>query len=140
MAQLLFETDEQRFVRCYDYARGYHRRASLLAAQDRSASLVFNVAAIAVECYLIALCSLHGAMPFNHNYRSLLASAAEKSVFSDALRDDILSLDDIFGICSIDDYHHGAPDDNDKERILSVCHALDALIASEQLRLQQETP
>lgn len=140
MAQLLFETDEQRFVRCYDYASGYHRRASLLAAQDRSASLVFNVAAIAVECYLIALCSLHGDMPFNHNYRSLLASASEKSVFSGALRDNILALDKIFGICSVDDYHHGTPDNDDKVRILNVCHELDALIAREQLRLQEEKP
>ncbi|SFU16477.1 hypothetical protein SAMN05192562_107152 [Kosakonia arachidis] len=138
MAQLLFETDEQRFVRCYNDAKGYHRRASLLAAQNRSASLVFNVAAIAVECYLIALCSLHGDMPFNHNYRSLMASASEKSTFSHSLRDSILSLDSIFGICSVDDYHHGTPDEHDKVRILSICQALDVLITSEQRRLQEE--
>lgn len=135
MAQLLFESDEQRFTRCYDHARSYHRRARLLVGQTRSPSLVFNVAAIAVECYLIALCALHGEMPFNHNYRSLLASAEEKTAFSAALRHQILALDAIFGICSVDDYHHGAPDDDDRQRILTVCADLDALIERDRARL-----
>ncbi|UXY13012.1 hypothetical protein N7922_11085 [Kosakonia sp. ML.JS2a] len=138
MAQLLFETDEQRFNRCYQHAHGYHRRAGLLVAQTQSASLVFNVAAIAVECYLIALCSLHGNMPFNHNYRSLLTSAEEKTMFSDTLRSNILALDTIFGICSLDDYHHGTPDSDDKQRILSICDDLDALISNEQQRLREQ--
>lgn len=137
MAQLLFESDEQRFARCYQHACGYHRRARLLAEQARSASLVFNVAAIAVECYLIALCSLHGNMPFNHNYRSLLVSAQENTAFSDTLRDNILSLDAIFGICSVDDYYHGTPGDDDRRRILAVCDELDALIGREQRRLRE---
>ena len=139
---LLFESDEQRFTRCYEHARGYHRRAGLLAEQSTSVSLVFNVAAVAVECYLIALCSLHGAMPFNHNYRSLLACAEEKTSISAELRQNILALDAIFGICSVDDYHHGAPGNDDKMRILEVCFALNELINQEINRLSssaQET-
>ncbi|WP_264645801.1 hypothetical protein [Candidatus Symbiopectobacterium sp. NZEC127] len=135
MSELLFESDEQRFIRCYEHARGYHRRALLLAPQSSSVSLVFNVASLAVECYLIALCALHNIMPMNHNYRSLLTSASEKVTFTSALREDIAALDALFGICSIDDYYHGMPDEQDKARMLSVCEALDALIVAEQKRL-----
>ncbi|HHG8772009.1 TPA: hypothetical protein ACPYU1_001340 [Raoultella planticola] len=135
MSTLQFESDDQRFTRCYEHARGYHHRARLLAGQTRSSSLVFNVGAIAVECYLIALCALHGDMPLNHNYRSLLRSIEEHLEIDDALRQNILSLDAIFGICSIDDYHHGAPDENDGVRILALCSELDALIGAQQATL-----
>lgn len=134
MSGLLFESDEQRFTRCYEHARGYHRRALLLAPQSTSVSLVFNVASLAVECYLIALCSLHNIMPLNHNYRSLLTSASEKVTFTPALVEDIAALDALFGICSVDDYYHGTPDEQDKARILSVCETLNSLIVSEQDR------
>lgn len=134
MSGLLFESDEQRFTRCYEHARGYHRRALLLAPQSTSVSLVFNVASLAVECYLIALCSLHNIMPLNHNYRSLLTSASEKVTFTPELVEDIAALDALFGICSVDDYYHGTPDQQDKARILSVCETLNSLIVSEQDR------
>lgn len=135
MSTLLFESEEQRFARCYEHACGYHRRARLLVNQTSSPSLVFNVAAIAVECYLIALCALHGEMPMNHNYRSLLRSVEGKTQIDAALRDDIHALDGIFGICAIDDYHHGTPNDEDKVRILAICDAIDTLIHADQARL-----
>ncbi|MCF6691295.1 hypothetical protein [Raoultella terrigena] len=138
MSTLLFESDDQRFTRCYEHASGYHHRARLLVNQTRSPSLVFNVAAIAVECYLIALCALHGDMPLNHNYRSLLRSIEEHIVVDDALRQSILSLDTVFGICSVDDYHHGAPDENDKVRILALCEELNALIRTEQAAMTEK--
>ncbi|WP_434669064.1 hypothetical protein ACMYSO_02245 [Klebsiella sp. B345] len=137
MSSLLFESDHQRFSRCHQHARGYHHRARLLVDQTRSASLVFNVGAIAVECYLIALCALHGDMPLNHNYRSLLHSIEAHVAVDDALRQSILSLDTIFGICSIDDYHHGVPDEHDGRRILALCDALDALIGTQQIMLAE---
>lgn len=139
MSTLLFESDSQRFTRCYEHAGGYHHRAKLLLNQTRSPSLVFNVAAIAVECYLIALCALFGDMPMNHNYRSLVRSIEEHLQLEDALRESILSLDAVFGICSIDDYHHGVPDEQDKVRILELCNSLDALIRSEQAALAEKT-
>lgn len=135
MSTLMFESEEQRFARCYEHACGYHHRARLLVNQTSSASLVFNVAAIAAECYLIALCALHGEMPMNHNYRSLLHSVEGKTQIDAALRDDIHALDGIFGICSIEDYHHGTPNDEDKVRILAVCDAIDMLIHADQARL-----
>lgn len=138
MSTLLFESDDQRFTRCYEHACGYHHRARLLVNQTRSPSLVFNIGAIAVECYLIALCALHGDMPLNHNYRSLLHSIEEHIAVNDNLRQSILSLDAVFGICSVDEYHHGTPNDDDKLRILALCDELDALIRIEQATLAEK--
>ena len=131
MTSQLFETDAQRFIRCYQHARGYHHRAQRFARQARTVSLVFNVAAIAVECYLIALCARHGIMPMNHNYRSLVFSAAEKVTFTEPMMQHILALDKIFGICSVDEYHHGAPGANDQQQILTLCQELDTFIRQE---------
>ncbi|MDJ1653335.1 hypothetical protein PFH44_07425 [Raoultella sp. Ech2A] len=139
MSTLLFESDDQRFTRCYEHACGYHHRARLLVDQTRSSSLVFNVGAIAVECYLIALCALYGDMPLNHNYRSLLRTIEEHLEIDDALRQNILSLDAIFGICSVDDYHHGTPDESDGARILVLCDELDALIKAGQVTLEEKS-
>lgn len=139
MSTLLFESDVQRFTRCYEHARGYHHRAQLLMNQGRSLSLVFNVGSIAVECYLIAVCAQHGDMPLNHNYRSLLHSIEGHVEIADALRQSILSLDAIFGICSVDDYHHGAPDENDGVRILALCDELDTLIGAGHVTLAEKS-
>ncbi len=133
MTSQLFETDAQRFIRCYQHARGYHHRAQRFARQARTVSLVFNVAAIAVECYLIALCARHGIMPMNHNYRSLVFSAAEKVTFTEPMMQHILALDKIFGICSVDEYYHGAPGENDQQQILTLCQELDAFIAQDPM-------
>ena len=139
MSTFLFESDDQRFARCYEHAGGYHHRARLLVNQTRSPSLVFNVAAIAVECYLIALCALHGDMPLNHNYRSLLRSIEEHTEVNEVMRQSILALDTVFGICSVDDYHHGTPDEQDKVRILALCEDLDSLIQRDQAALAERT-
>ncbi|KAA9000499.1 hypothetical protein FJU30_09655 [Affinibrenneria salicis] len=130
MAHALFESDQQRFDRCYRDAQGYHRRAGLMDAQNNGHSLVFNVAAIAVECYLIALCARFGEMPMNHNYASLLAAVEEVMPLDPALRADIAHLDTLFGICSIDDYHHGKPVPEDKQIILRICDRLQAVLQS----------
>nr|WP_113864904.1 hypothetical protein [Brenneria salicis]NMN90672.1 hypothetical protein [Brenneria salicis ATCC 15712 = DSM 30166]RBP66832.1 hypothetical protein DES54_10240 [Brenneria salicis ATCC 15712 = DSM 30166]RLM32184.1 hypothetical protein BHG07_02075 [Brenneria salicis ATCC 15712 = DSM 30166] len=132
MSTYIFETDEERFARCHQDARGYHRRAVLFAEQQQSPSLVFNVAAIAVENYLIALCARQGNMPFNHNYAGLLAAVTEQMPLPAALCDGIRHLDGIFGICSVDNYHHGTPGIADKEAILTICNALSALLATEE--------
>ncbi|PWC21652.1 hypothetical protein DDT52_04835 [Brenneria roseae subsp. roseae] len=130
MSKYIFETDEERFSRCLQDARGYHRRAMLFSEQQQSPSLVFNVAALAVENYLIALCAKHGNMPFNHNYASLLSSVTEVMPLPASLCHGIRQLDGIFGICSVDNYHHGTPGVEDKTSILSVCRELSSLLES----------
>ncbi len=128
MSKTLFETDRQKFVRLSVDARAYHRRAELFAEQEQSPGLVFNVASIAVESYLIALCAWYGSMPFNHNYTSLMDTAEEVMQFDPVLSHDIRALDEIFGICSLDDYHHGTPMAQDAVGIVAICRSLSTIL------------
>lgn len=139
MSSVLFESSEKRFVRNFNDADGYHARACQFALEGKPASLIFNVAAIAIECYLIALCARYDVMPFNHNYGALMNAALEAvSDFPTPLARQIRALDTIFGICSLDNYHHGTPEDQDAERSLAICQALVALF--HQLGIVPRTP
>ena len=130
MASLLFESKEKRFTRNFYDADGYHARACQFALEGKPASLVFNVASIAIECYLIALCAYFDVMPFNHNYGCLM-NAAEEALpdFPPALNKQIRSLDTIFGICSLENYQHGTPEQQDADNSLVICQQLVALFA-----------
>jgi len=124
MSLVLFETLEKKHDRCLTDARGYHQRAVQFARDGERASLVFNIASVAIEAYLIALCARHQILPTNHDYGNLVASAEEAITFDPALRQAILALDEIFGICSLDNYHHGQPVPADAERTLDICESL----------------
>jgi|WetSurMetagenome_2_1015567.scaffolds.fasta_scaffold00063_36 hypothetical protein len=120
--------DIEAFEKNYSDAKGYHLRAIQFAEEGRRASLVFNVASVAIEDYLLALCSYHGVMPFNHNYTCLMDAAERVVTFDPDLRNNIRSLDEIFGICSVENYHHGIPTPGDSLRTLSMCSELTELI------------
>ncbi|NDL64643.1 hypothetical protein [Acerihabitans arboris] len=130
MSKLLFESDRQKFIRLSHDAEGYHRRAVLFAEQAQSPGLVFNVASIAVECYLIALCAWYGSMPFNHNYASLMDTAEEVIPFAPELSRRIRALDEIFGICSLENYHHGTPTQADSVGIIAICRELSEILTA----------
>jgi hypothetical protein len=129
----LFESDATKFARNFRDAQGYHQRARQFADQQRGASLIFNVASLAIECYLIALCSYFKTMPFNHNYNALMDAAAEVITFTPQLSQQIRALDTIFGICSLENYHHGTPETADAESTLTICAELAAMFQTHQL-------
>lgn len=126
----LFESDAQRFLRNRAEAHGYHRRAALFARDGMRASVVFNVAAVAIECYMIALCAFHRSMASNHSFSCLVSNAEALMDFPADLALGIRDLDKIFGICSIDDYHHGSPQASDAQHAVNLCDALHDLLAS----------
>jgi len=113
--------DVDAFKLNYRDAKGYHHRAVQFAKEGKQHGLIFNIASIAIERYLIALCELYGEMPFSHNYNSLMDTLERVVIFPSDLSRGIKSLDDIFGICSIDEYHHGIPEPGDAVRVLSMC-------------------
>ncbi|MCL6459906.1 MAG: hypothetical protein K6T85_18075 [Gorillibacterium sp.] len=117
-----YEPDVEAFEENYRDAIGFHRRAEQLLSEGWRSSLVFNVAAVALERYLIALCHLYGEMPLNHNYICLMNAVEGVVDFPKALNKEIKSLDFIFGICSLDDYFHATPAESDSTRVLSMCH------------------
>ncbi|GEO81664.1 HEPN domain-containing protein [Pararhodospirillum oryzae] len=112
----------------YDGARGYHLRAEQFAQDNQRPSLIFNVGSVAIEHYLVALCAAHGRMPLNHTYTDLLETVEEVTTLPDSLADEIRALDRIFGLCSLEHYHHGTPEEEDAQTVLRLCRALHDLV------------
>jgi len=115
------------FVEAYHTAQGFHHRAENFLQEGQANSVVFNVAAIALENYLIALSNLHGVEPRNHNYICLMDSVETFMIIPPLLSAEIRSLDVIFGICSLENYHHGTPEEEDGKRVLSLCQKVQGL-------------
>jgi hypothetical protein len=108
-------------------ARSYHRRALQFANSGWGASLVFNVGSIGLETYLVALCYRLGIEPENHNFSSLTGTLVPYDILTPSLESELESLDEIFGICSIDNYHHGEPTAVDASKVLRLLDALSDL-------------
>ena len=113
----LFQTD-------YQSALGYHRRAEKFSQTKRPAHLVFNIASMALERYLVALCDLHCVTPENHDYACLMSAVETVMDFPAVLNHDIRALDDVFGLCSLEVNPHGDPKAADASRILVLCGAV----------------
>jgi hypothetical protein len=113
--------DLELFEEKYQSGQMYHRRANQFSQEGQVNSVVFNVASVALENYLIALCELYGVEPGNHNYTCLMDSVQTIVAVPPELNKEIRSLDEIFGICSLDNYYHGIPEDDDSGRVLSMC-------------------
>jgi len=113
--------DEESFALNYADAEGYYHRALQFHAIEQRPSLVFNIAAVALERYLVALCDLYGEDPRNHNYITLMLTVATLIEVPKDLNRRIKAMDWIFGICSIDEYRHPNPDAKDMENALVLC-------------------
>ena len=130
MKSRLLESDADRFARCLRDAHGYHARTVQFVEEHRPASLVFNVGAIAIESYLIALCSWFKVMPTIHNFSGLLEEAEDMVAFNPELSKAITDLDDIFGICSVENYYHGVPQQDDADKVVFICDELQKMLSA----------
>jgi len=113
--------DEESFALNYADAEGYYHRALQFQTNEQRPSLVFNIAAVALERYLVALCDLYGEDPRNHNYITLMKTVETLVEVPKELNRRIKAMDWIFGICSIDEYRHPNPDEKDMENALVLC-------------------
>jgi hypothetical protein len=129
------EIDFEAFTENYRDAQVYQHRAEQFRHEGQHATVVFDVAAVALERYLIALCELYGRKPRNHNYTCLMDDAEEMIDFPPLLNKEIRSLDLIFGICSLDDYHHGSPETSDADRVRSMCNEVWKLFDQKRIAL-----
>jgi len=128
------------FEKEYMDSKAYLRRAKLFRDQGMNHNDVFNVASLALERYLVALCYLYDVEPFNHNYNCLMDSVEKLVAVPVELNDEIRSLDNIFDICSLDDYYHGEPEVSDMERIIAMCDSVEGLFDQEKIdRIRLET-
>ncbi|OJV87493.1 MAG: hypothetical protein BGO34_10480 [Bacteroidia bacterium 44-10] len=122
----LFEAD-------YKDAQAYHRRALQFRDEGHAFSLVFNIASVALERYLVALCELYGEEPMNHNFITLAITIEKLVGIPKDLSKEIKSLDQIFGICFLDNYFHGTPTEGDAERTLRMCDEVMNLFDREKM-------
>ena len=119
----MFKTD-------YQAAQGYHRRAEMFSRAGRPANLVFNIASMALERYLVALCDLHGIAPENHDYGCLMGAVEAVFDFPTQLNQEIRALDEIFGLCSLEANAHGDPKTDDACKILILCQEVRNILAA----------
>ncbi|WP_321428824.1 HEPN domain-containing protein [uncultured Methanolobus sp.] len=122
------------FEKEYRDSKAYLHRAKLFLKEGLDHSVVFNVASLALERYLVALCYLHDMEPYNHNYTCLMDTVEMFMEVPEELNKEIRSLDKIFDICTLDDYFHGDPEVSDMERVLSMCERVEGLFDQEVIR------
>lgn len=113
--------DEDSFIHNYADANAYYKRSLQYKDNGQRPSLVFNVASIALERYLVAICDLYGVEVRNHNYITLMKGVETAVEVPKDLNQRIRAMDWIFGICSIDEYRHPNPDESDMENVLVLC-------------------
>jgi hypothetical protein len=123
----LFEDD-------FKDAQAYHRRALQFENEGEAFSVVFNVASVALERYLVALCELYGEEPRNHNFITLMMTAEKLLEVPKELSKEVKSLDQIFGICFLDTYFHGDPVEADTKRTLRMCNDVKKLFSQEKMQ------
>jgi hypothetical protein len=126
------------FEKEYMDSKAYLRRAKLFRDRGMAHGDVFNVASLALERYLVALCYLHDVEPFNHNYNCLMDSVEKLVNVPLELNTEIRSLDEIFDICSLDDYYHGEPEVSDMERIIAMCDGVEGLFGKDKIEEVRE--
>jgi hypothetical protein len=131
--RMVNEVDLGTFEKKYRDAKGFHHRAKQFLEEGQCYSVIFNVAAVAIENYLVALCELYGVMPGNHNYTYLMDEIETIIDVPVLLNKEIRSLDFIFGICSIENYHHGDPEISDSDRVLSMCNEINKLFDPDKI-------
>ena len=124
--EALFEND-------YKDANAYYKRALQFRDSGQVHSLVFNIASVALERYLVALCELYGEEPMNHNFITLMITVDKLLTVPRELSKEVKSLDRIFGICFLEDYYHGTPEPADAERVLVMCENVKALFDQEKI-------
>ena len=127
--------DEESFALNYADATGYYHRALQFQANGQRPSLVFNIAAVALERYLVALCDLYGEDPRNHNYITLMCAVETFMDIPKDLNKRIKAMDWIFGICSIDEYRHPNPDETDMENALVLCVEVQKLFDQKRMAI-----
>ncbi len=125
--------DEESFEMNYADAKAYYNRALQFQAEGYRYSLVFNIASVALERYLVALCDFYGEDAKNHNYITLMKVVEKLVDVPDDLNRRIKSMDWIFGICSIDEYRHPNPDKRDMKNVLYLCAEVEKLFDQERI-------
>lgn len=82
--------------------------------------ILYNVMAMSIEKYMMALCMYNGIMPENHTLSDLVRSVKEFLTLPGEMEKKLLHLDSIQQICSVEQNNTGKITDEDVPLILSA--------------------
>lgn len=96
--------------------------------------ILYNLAAMAIEKFVMAALMRHGAMPYNHTMVDLV-EAMEKTFPGrlGQIQDDLLRLDKYQEICDLDGFKISPPKPEEIPAMLEVAEKLRELVLGELL-------
>lgn len=87
-------------------------------------ALVFQLAVMALEGFMVGLCQYHHRMPTDHTLSGLMAELGEACPMDRALTDRIRQVERSDDICSLSPERRIPPTDADVEHVLAVGHSM----------------
>ena len=96
--------------------------------QSFTPEILYNIAAMAIEKFVMAALMKHGALPYNHTMADLVEAMEETFPDSTAeLREGLLDMDRYQQICDFDTYHIEAPKVDDIPAMLELAEGVRSL-------------
>lgn len=117
----------EAFLRSSTDARAYHASACSLHDAGAAASVVFNVASLAAERYLVALCDHHGTPPPGCTLTELVDEVDRLVRLDTELVAQLRAADAFYDICSLET-RLGVPQAAEATGMLSACRRLAGLV------------
>lgn len=82
-------------------------------ASKFSASTRYNIAAMALEKYVMALCMARDYLPENHTLSDLLHAAGRFVPISETLLGTLVKQEEVQLLCSVDEYRRSEPSESE---------------------------
>lgn len=81
--------------------------------KDRSRSfsttIKYNLIALALESYVMAMVNYHGGLPDNHTFTDLIQAWEQVAPIDEEIKQTILEYEDVQSLCSVNDYKRSEP-------------------------------
>lgn len=112
-----------------------YRNTALRAAAKRrevfTAEILYNLAAMAIEKYLMALLMFHGDLADNHTMRDLIHSVERHLPLDSDFRERLLFLDTFQDICDLESYCRTPPSEAELAIILRTTEEVHEFVAAQ---------
>jgi hypothetical protein len=76
-------------------------------------AIQYNLVALALESYVMAMVHYHGSLPENHTFTDLVRAWETVAPLDPGIKATILKYEDMQSICSLDNYHRFEPSQRD---------------------------
>lgn len=92
--------------------------------------ILFNIIAMAIEKYIMAVMLKKGNLPEGHTLTDLIHALGKITMINSSIKEDIKFMESFQEICSIDECKYVKPDKDAICRMLNVCSQIEKLAAS----------